>query len=55
MITRDIGARARARKLKAEPLPETYLIPNGGFTTAELEVALVAITPEPEPGPQVDV
>jgi hypothetical protein len=47
VVTRDLGVRARARtwKLKAEALPEKYLIPGGGFTAADLDQALTLITP----------
>ena len=50
VITRDIGmrARARTRKLKAEALPDKYLIPGGGFSGVELDKALAEITPPPE-------
>jgi PIN domain len=46
VISRDIGMRARARmwNLRAEALPDKYLIPNRGFTKPELDEALAVIT-----------
>jgi rRNA-processing protein FCF1 len=51
VITRDIGMRARARTwgLKAEPLPEKYLIPSDGFSAAKLDEDL-ALLPSANPG-----
>jgi hypothetical protein len=46
LVTRDIGMRARAlaQNLKAESLPEKYLIPEDGFKNNEMEDNLRSIT-----------
>lgn len=45
IVTRDIGmrARAKARLLKAESLPEKYLIPTDGLLAADLIANLAAL------------
>lgn len=58
VITRDIGMRSRARtwKLRAEPLPEKFLIPADGLSSAELDKAVESITvsvPAPTAAPAV--
>jgi hypothetical protein len=37
-------ARARTGKLKAEPLPEKYLIPSDDLSSADLDKAVGSIT-----------
>jgi rRNA-processing protein FCF1 len=66
IITRDLGmrARAKARSLKAESLPEKYLIPTDGLMAADLmaNLAVLQLAAEslplpvanPEPGLPLD-
>jgi len=46
IITRDIGMRARAmaQHLRAESLPEKYLLPSDGLSSGELRENLVALS-----------
>jgi len=48
IVTRDIGMRVRAlaQELKVAKMPDKYLIREDKLSTADLEAALTAITPE---------
>jgi rRNA-processing protein FCF1 len=47
LVTRDIGMRARARAqgLKAEKIPDKYLIREDNLSKADMDAALTSITP----------